>query len=59
MGQGPKTIEGLELTPEQRRDRDKEWILNPKTGDARPKPEPSVDLQAPAKQVRIAHKYTD
>ncbi len=63
VGQGPEVIAGLELTLEERRDRDAEWVLNTKTGEAGPKPEPSVDLQAPPKPqpapVRIAHQFTD
>jgi len=56
MGQGPKVIEGLQLTPEERRDRDEEWVLNPKIGEASPKPSPSKPQPTP---VRIAHRYTD
>ncbi len=63
MGQGPKVIEGLLLTPEEREDRDSDWALNPEDGKLSPKVKPSTDPQAAPKPqpapVQAAHQYTD
>ncbi len=59
MGEAPKIIEELKLTRAQLRENERQWSLDPTTGQLEPEDDPSEDPQVQPEPIRIARQTFD
>jgi hypothetical protein len=59
MGEAPKIIEELRRTREQIRESERDWFLDPATGELKPEEDPTEDPQVRPKPVRVARQTFD
>jgi len=59
MGNAPKIIEALKQTRAQKRELDRQWFLDPATGELKPEADPAEDQQNRPQPVRVARQTFD
>ena len=59
MGDAPRIIEALRLTREQKRDIERQWSLDPATGEIKPEVDPVEDPQVRPQPIRVPRQTFD
>lgn len=59
MGNAPKIIEELRQTREQMRENERQWSLDPTTGELRPEADSNEEPRVRPQPVRIARQTFD
>lgn len=59
MGNAPKIIEALRMTREQQREVERQWYLDPVSGEIKPEVDPAEDPQVRPKPIRAPRQTFD
>lgn len=59
MGNAPKIVEELRQTRAQMRENERQWSLDPTTGELKPEADSNENLQPRPESVRIARQTFD